>query len=155
MTKVSLLIISIFLSVYSHAGEKPDPFVQIKDTPGLPRVLILGDSISIGYTLQVRELLKGKANVHRPATNCFSTREGAQQLDQWLGKDKWDVIHFNFGLHDLKYVDDKGKVVNADKGHINVPLPEYEKSAHDYSAPKKYRRKTDLCFDDAGSRRHR
>ncbi|GBL29357.1 hypothetical protein EMGBS10_05070, partial [Opitutia bacterium] len=23
-------------------------------------------------------------------------------LATWLGKDKWDVIHFNFGLHDLK-----------------------------------------------------
>lgn len=30
----------------------------ITDIPGLPRVLLIGDSISIGYTLQVRELLK-------------------------------------------------------------------------------------------------
>ena len=34
--------------------------------PALPNVLILGDSISIGYTLQVRKLLEGKANVFRP-----------------------------------------------------------------------------------------
>ena len=39
----------------------------------LPNVLILGDSISIGYTLQVRELLKGKANVFRPV-NPTGTR---------------------------------------------------------------------------------
>ncbi|WPJ96422.1 hypothetical protein SH580_01735 [Coraliomargarita algicola] len=34
--------------------------------PELPNVLILGDSISIGYNLQLRHLLKRKANVYRP-----------------------------------------------------------------------------------------
>ena len=32
----------------------------IEDVAGLPRVLLIGDSISIGYTLPTRELLKGK-----------------------------------------------------------------------------------------------
>ena len=35
---------------------------QLVPDPSLPNVLILGDSISIGYTLYVREMLKGKAN---------------------------------------------------------------------------------------------
>ena len=74
----------------------------VADVAGLPRVLIIGDSISIGYTLPVRELLKGKANVHRPATNCSSTGNGLAHIEEWLGKGKWDVIHFNFGLHDAK-----------------------------------------------------
>ena len=33
--------------------------VEIQDVPGLPRVLLIGDSISIGYTLPVRGLLQG------------------------------------------------------------------------------------------------
>ena len=74
----------------------------VKDVPGLPRVLLIGDSISMGYTLPVREALQGKANVHRPATNCSSTGYGLSQLDRWLGDGRWDVIHFNFGLHDAK-----------------------------------------------------
>ena len=83
------------------AKRKPDPvFQQIEDDPTLPRVLLIGDSISIGYTLPVRELLKGKANLHRPPTNCSSTASGLKNLDAWLGQGKWDVIHFNFGLHD-------------------------------------------------------
>jgi acyl-CoA thioesterase-1 len=82
-----------------------------KCTPveGLPNVLILGDSISIGYTLFVRELLKGKANLYRPIedegrrpANCGDTKMGVNNIDNWLGNEKWDVIHFNFGLHDLK-----------------------------------------------------
>lgn len=74
----------------------------IEEVSGLPRVLLLGDSISISYTLPVREALRGKANVHRPPTNCSSTGNALSHLDSWLGQEKWDVIHFNFGLHDAK-----------------------------------------------------
>ena len=95
------------------AAPKKGPFKQIEDVEGLPRVLLIGDSISIGYTLQVRELLKGKANVHRPPVNCAATIHGLKGLDAWLaigGKDKkWDVIHFNWGLHDLKYMGPDGE----------------------------------------------
>jgi acyl-CoA thioesterase-1 len=107
----------------------PNPaYAQIEDVPGLPRVLLVGDSISIGYTLAVREELKEKANVHRPATNCGPTTRGVEAIDQWLGSGKWDVIHFNFGLHDLKYVDDAGKNAPPDKGHPQVSEADYEKN---------------------------
>jgi len=109
------------------AAENP-AFVAVKDVVGLPRVLIVGDSISIGYTVPVREALQGKANVHRPAANCGPTTRGVQSLDQWLGDGKWDVIHFNFGLHDLKFVDDAGKNAPPDKGHPQVSESDYEKN---------------------------
>ena len=41
-------------------------FAPVQDVAGLPRVLVIGDSISIGYTIPLREALQGKANVHRP-----------------------------------------------------------------------------------------
>ena len=113
------------------AKPKPAPnpaYAQVEDVAGLPRVLLIGDSISIGYTLAVREELKGKANVHRPATNCGPTTNGVRSIDQWLGKSKWDVIHFNFGLHDLKFVDDAGKNAPPDKGHPQVSAEDYEKN---------------------------
>ncbi len=94
-------------------------FAMVEDVGGLPRVLLLGDSISIGYTLPVREALKGKANVHRPPTNCSSTGNALNHLDSWLGKEKWDVIHFNFGLHDAKL---------PPEGLRNAPLALYEKN---------------------------
>ena len=75
----------------------------IQDEPSLPRVLLIGDSISIGYTLQVREKLKGKANVHRIPVNGGATEVGLARMKAWLGDGHWDVIHFNFGLHDAKY----------------------------------------------------
>lgn len=97
----------------------------------LPNVLILGDSISIGYTKQVREGMKGKANVVRPKDNCGDTPRGLAKIDQWLGDGTWDVIHFNWGLWDLCYRNPQSKSQgNRDKvnGSISVPLPEYEKN---------------------------
>ncbi len=69
----------------------------------LPKVLILGDSISIGYTKDVAKLLAGKAKVTRPKANCGSSQIGINGIDRWLGNTKWDVIHFNFGLWDICY----------------------------------------------------
>ena len=86
----------------SDTGNKA-AVAPITDVEGLPRVLLIGDSISIGYTLQVREKLKGKANVHRIPINGGATEVGLENMKAWLGDKKWDVIHFNFGLHDAKY----------------------------------------------------
>jgi len=74
------------------------------DDPKLPRVMIIGDSISVGYTDEVRRLLAGKANVHRAAGNAGPSSSGVQKMKEWLAPTNgtWDVIHFNFGLHDLK-----------------------------------------------------
>jgi hypothetical protein len=101
---------------------------EVPDQPGLPRVLLIGDSISIAYNLAVRAELAGKANVHRPGENCGSTFEGLEKLDGWLGAGPWAVIHFNFGLHDLKYLDAQGTYVTPDKGKQVAPPDQYEKN---------------------------
>jgi acyl-CoA thioesterase-1 len=114
--------------------KKLDNKWKITDDPSLPRVLILGDSISIGYTFQVRGLLKGKANVHRALNekgikeNCEGTTLGLKRIDFWLGEKKWDVIHFNWGLHDLKYVNEKGQKVAPDKGKQQAEPEQYKKN---------------------------
>lgn len=74
----------------------------VKDDPALPRLLIIGDSISRGYTLPVRHGLAGKVNVHRAPANCGPTASGLKKLDVWLGAGKWNVITWNFGIHDRK-----------------------------------------------------
>jgi lysophospholipase L1-like esterase len=101
------------------ASTKADP---VKDIPGLPRVLLIGDSISIGYTQPVRNLLKDKANVHRIPENGGPTKNGVAKINAWLGSGKWDVIHFNFGIHDLKYMPD---------GKRQVETEDYEKNLRD------------------------
>jgi acyl-CoA thioesterase-1 len=103
------LLLTLLTLVANHA-QAADP---------KPRVLILGDSISIGYTPFVQEMLADKATVLRPTKgkrpeNCAGTNNGIQHIDRWLQIDggNFDVIHFNFGLHDLKHVDANGQNSN-------------------------------------------
>jgi hypothetical protein len=72
----------------------------VQDDPKLPRVLLIGDSVSRGYTQVVRQAMSGKANVHRAPENCGPAANGLKKLDVWMGDGKWDVVHFNFGIHD-------------------------------------------------------
>jgi len=142
---VSLLMMS-FRRVSLVAAELK-PFTPTADVRGdwamqvdtnLPNVLILGDSISIGYTRAVRGRLKGQANVFRPMKaggkqpdNCGDTRIGLQNIDAWLGTNHWDIIHFNWGLWDLCYRNPAAKTSGSRdkvKGTLSVPLEEYERN---------------------------
>jgi acyl-CoA thioesterase-1 len=117
------------------AAKKADPIAamaqpQVVDA-ALPNVLLIGDSISIGYTAAVRKALEGKANVFRPPTNCGPTSNGLKNIDSWLGDTKWTIIHFNWGLHDLKYVGEKGSVIvdpDSAGARQQIPANEYEKN---------------------------
>lgn len=73
------------------------------DKENLPNVLIIGDSISLGYTSFVKSALNGKATVYHNPGNARHTGYGLEKLDDWLGDTKWDIIHFNWGLWDLCY----------------------------------------------------
>ena len=88
----------------------PDP--RQTDDPKLPRVLVIGDSISINYHKDTKAELKGKANYYREETNCGPSDRGVNCLALWLGDYTkkgfhWDIIQFNHGLHDLRQRYDK------------------------------------------------
>ena len=80
------------------------------DSSSLPRVLLLGDSSSLGYTPFVQKKLEGKAFVTRPQCNCgpseFYLRERGN-IGEWLGSTLWDVIHVNFGIWDHHFINEK------------------------------------------------
>ena len=90
-------------------------FRYIEPTTDLPKVFLYGDSISIGYTEYVRASLKGKADVMRLHVNGNSSNVFVKNMENFRNalfqpslKEgwtfTWDVIHFNVGLHDLKYL---------------------------------------------------
>ena len=133
-TFLGTTVVSFLFACFTHAQtpkpKRVNPMTPIEEIKGLPHVLIIGDSISIGYTLPTRELLKGKVNLHRIPTNGGPTIKGLSEIDKWLGKRKWDLIHFNWGLHDLKYMGKDGSnLVPKEKGGVvQVPLADYEKN---------------------------
>ena len=111
-------------------------FAYVENDTQLPNVLIYGDSISIGYTAYARKNLEKKANVYRLYSNgsdssaVFSkmTRMHKVMRDKELEGHwdfEWDVIHFNVGLHDLKYFKD-GKLDFA--GEQVAPVDKYVKN---------------------------
>jgi acyl-CoA thioesterase-1 len=90
--------------------------------------LIIGDSISIGYFEPTKELLADAAEVYHNPGNAQHTAHGLARLDQWLGDTRWDVIHFNHGLHDLKYIDERGRRVDPSAGKQQIPIDEYARN---------------------------
>ena len=128
-----LLFITSFLATglaQTNKAKRVNPMTPIEEVKGLPHVLIIGDSISIGYTLPTRALLQGKVNLHRIPTNGGPTTKGLAEIEKWLKNRKWDLIHFNWGLHDLKYMGKDGtNLVPKEKGGVvQVPLADYEKN---------------------------
>lgn len=68
----------------------------------LPRILLIGDSICNGYNTFVRDELAGTAYVSFYATSkCASDPSYLKELAYILGEYRYDVIHFNNGLHSL------------------------------------------------------
>jgi acyl-CoA thioesterase-1 len=84
----------------------------------------------MGYTLPVRRALKDQANVHRIPQNGGPTSNGLKNIEKWLGTGKWDVIHFNWGIHDLKFMTDgKRQVEAADyEAHLRTLVARMKKS---------------------------
>lgn len=100
-------------------------------TPAKKNVLIIGDSVSQGYTSIAAAELSDIANiVHNPG-NGKDTPNGIKYIDEWLAINKWDVIHFNWGLWDLCYRHPESKTQgNRDKvnGTIAVSIDDYAKN---------------------------
>ena len=106
LKSVSLLILAFGL-VACQASEPIAPSQQqlqdqqAEQNEKLPRVLLIGDSISQSYHRTVVAELQGVADVSRIPGNGEWTGTGLKKIDAWLGDTDWDVIHFNWGLWDM------------------------------------------------------
>ena len=83
-------------------------------------ILLIGDSIRMGYQATVRDLLANRADVWAPKQNGGTSRNVLDHLDEWVISRSPDVVHINCGLHDLK------KEFGQDEAA--VPLEEYEQN---------------------------
>ena len=68
----------------------------------LPRVLLVGDSITLGYQEKIRELLKGVCYVDYVATSyAIDTKMYNQLVSTFMADSNYAFIHFNHGLHGI------------------------------------------------------
>lgn len=76
---------------------------MVIDLPACKNVLLVGDSIRIGYDKEIKKALEGKANVIFPEDNCQFAAYVCRYLNEWFGGldgKEFDVVHWNAGLHD-------------------------------------------------------
>lgn len=114
MKKILLLCLSIAL---------------LSGAPPEKKILIIGDSISIGYFPFVKEALADNAEVFHNKGNAQHTGTGLKKINEWLGQEKWDIIIFNWGLWDLCYRPE-GKPTERDKvnGKLTTTPEQYREN---------------------------
>lgn len=86
----------LFLALTASA-QQPSPAPKTE----LPRVLLVGDSIRLGYAPLVARRLAGVAEVVSPE-DCGDSRNALKLLDKQLADARPAIVHFNCGLEDLK-----------------------------------------------------
>jgi dienelactone hydrolase/lysophospholipase L1-like esterase len=79
--------------------------------------VLIGDSIRMGYAPGVTARLSGKALVISPVENGGDSSNVLEHLEEWVLREKPDVVHLNCGLHDLK----RAKT----DGHYQVEVDRY------------------------------
>lgn len=108
MPKMLAIVVAVICALPATADEK------------LPKVVLIGDSIRIGYAPLVAKKLQGQAEVVSSAQNGFDSANVLVKLDEWVIREKPALIHFNCGLHDLKF--DKKRMAHQ------VPITVYEQN---------------------------
>ena len=104
-------VLALFVTLPAHAA-------AARTKPALPKIVLVGDSISGGYGPLVAKRLEGKAVIVRPPASGGDSSMVLQNLEAWLVREKPAVVHLNCGLHDLK-------LAKETKKH-QVELAQYE-----------------------------
>ena len=77
-----------------------DIWISHANETNLPRVLLIGDSITRDYYGKVEKQLEGKAYVGRLASSAFISDPALlKQIEMILNEYKFAVVHFNNGMH--------------------------------------------------------
>jgi hypothetical protein len=88
--------------------EWTDIWLADANQQGLPRVLLVGDSIALGYFKDVQQDLAGKAYCGRYTTSMFlGNPDYVGELELLLKRYNFSVIHINNGLHGWDYTEDQ------------------------------------------------
>ena len=88
--------------------------------PDIPSVILIGDSICMGYRPRVKQRLAGKIDILGIEGNGEDSRKVLENLDKWVINREADFVHLNCGLHDLKF--------HRDKNSHQQPLEIYEEN---------------------------
>ena len=90
----------------------------MKKTPSRKSILLLGDSIRIGYCGFVREAMQDRADIFWPEGNCMFAHYTLRFLYEWRhivpDASQIDAVHWNNGLWDLGQRDNREPLTPRD-----------------------------------------
>ncbi len=70
----------------------------------MKKIVLIGDSIRMGYDKYVKDALKNVAEVYYPEENCKFAEYVLRFVHDWKGQGNWpedvDLVHWNAGLWD-------------------------------------------------------
>jgi hypothetical protein len=70
----------------------------------MKKVILIGDSIRMGYDKYIKASLEGEAEVFYPSENCRFATYVLRFVHEWKRKENWpedaDLVHWNAGLWD-------------------------------------------------------
>ena len=89
----------------------------------MKKLVLVGDSIRMGYQAYVKNELFGLSDVWTPEQNGGNSTNIQKYFDKWIISQTADVVHINCGLHDLKR--DFGAEETA------IPLVQYQENLRD------------------------
>lgn len=87
------------------------------------KILLLGDSIRMGYDEYVRQSMANIADVYFPRENCCYTANYLRNLHNWtdaLGLYEADAVHFNVGHWDTVRIYGDGPLTKPDNYRDNL-----------------------------------
>ena len=84
----------------------------------MKKLVLIGDSIRMGYENEVKKLLADKVEIFAPVENGGNSRRVKSKLDEWVIDQSPDILHINCGLHDIKR--------EFSSGEVAVSLSEYK-----------------------------
>ena len=84
----------------------------------MKKLVLIGDSIRMGYENEVKKLLADKVEIFAPVENGGNSRKVKSKLDEWVIDQSPDILHINCGLHDIKR--------EFGSGEVAVSLSEYK-----------------------------
>lgn len=88
----------------------------------MKNVILIGDSIRMGYQPFVAAELEGTATVWGPEQNGGTSRNVLENLEEWVLSRPEEVVHLNCGLHDIARDPDENGAISGTR----VSLEEYE-----------------------------
>lgn len=87
----------------------------------MKKVILIGDSVRLGYQDTVRQELAGAAEVIAEQSNGGTSRNVLAHLSEWVVAKAPSVVHVNCGLHDLrKDLETRLPIVPIDEYAVNV-----------------------------------